>query len=43
MESESPDWETMSSEDLSDWLKSRGIPMEFCLKFEGGFSCNLLL
>ena len=39
MDKESPEWETMSAGDLSDWLQNRGIPMEFCLKFEGWFSC----
>ena len=35
------DIRSMTTEELVEWLKSEGIPEEFCVKFEGMFPAEL--
>ena len=34
------DMDSMTVDDLSEWLKSKGIPSEFCAKFKREYKGN---
>ena len=41
MDSTDPELSSMTVTEIARWLEAKGIPVEYCLKFEGEFDCWL--